>query len=77
MIVAYKNNGWKPDLNDNSQRGYYPYFYKSPFLFFSVNWCDSHSSIPASLLLQSEALVRETVEEFLPELQDSRQTLAY
>lgn len=33
MIVAYKNNGWKPDMNDNDQRKYYCWFYNSPFRF--------------------------------------------
>lgn len=77
MIVAYKNNGWKPDMNDNNQRKYYYLFYNSPFRFFYSNCNGSFSSVASSLLLQDEKKCNEMVEEFLPELKQSRTTLAY
>ena len=77
MIVAYKNKGWKPDLTDNNQNKYYVWFYNSPFRFHDVGWCDSFSNVPASLLLQSEKVAEDMVEEFIFELEQSRTTLAY
>ena len=77
MIVAFKNNGWRPDMNNNNQKKYYCWFYNSPFRFNVSYWFGSHGPVAASLLLQDEKKCKEMVEEFLPELQQSRQTLTY
>lgn len=77
MIVAYKNNGWKPDMNDNNQKKYYCWFYNSPFRFGSSYYYFSYSTVALCFLLQDEQKCKEMVEEFLPELEQSRTTLAY
>ena len=77
MIVAYKNQGWKPNMNDDNQRKYYPWFYNLPFRF-GVSCCrDSGSSVASCFLLQDEQKCKEMVEEFIFELEQSRLTLAY
>jgi hypothetical protein len=77
MIVAYKNNGWKPDMNDDSQKKYYYWFNNSPFSFYDSYYTHSVSNVASSFLLQDEQKCREIVKEFLPELEQSRTTLAY
>lgn len=77
MIVAYKNNGWKPDMKDKTQRKYYCYFYNNPFRFYDSRWYYSSSYVASSLFLQDAEKCREMAEEFIFELEKSRTTLAY
>lgn len=76
MIVAYKNQGWKPNMNDNNQRKYYPWFYNSPFRFGDSHYYVSVSRVASCFLLQDEQKCKEMVEEFIFELEQSRLTLA-
>lgn len=77
MIVAYKNNGWKPNMKDDNQKKYYCYFYNNPFRFYFSCWYGSFRSVSASLFLQDAEKCKEMVEEFIYELEQSKTILAY
>lgn len=77
MIVAYLNKGWKPDMKDNNQKKHYCWFYNHPFRFHYSNWYVSYGVVASCFLLQDEDKCKQMVEEFLPELEQSRTTLAY
>jgi hypothetical protein len=72
MIVAYKNQGWKPNINNSNQRKYYPWFYTSPFCFGDSYCHGSNSDVASCFLLQDEQKCKEMVEEFIFELEQSR-----
>jgi hypothetical protein len=75
MIVAYLNKGWKPDMKNNNQRKYYCWFYNYPFRFYGSSWYVSYSSVAPCFLLQDEDKCKQMVDEFLPELEQSRLSL--
>lgn len=75
MIVAYKNQGWTPDWNNSNEPKYFPYFTMgSSFGFYDCYFWFAGSYVGSRFCFKSLELLKEAVEEFLPQYKLSRLT---
>lgn len=65
VIIAYKNEGWKPDFNNKNQCKYYPWFelVNGEQVLSVVRNYFSSALVPAPTLFKSRELCEETVKE--------------
>ena len=65
-IVNALNEGWTPDLTDDEQYWYWPYFSKTSkgFVFFNVHYYSSLTNLSSRLCFRSREVAQYAAETF-------------
>lgn len=75
MIVAFYNQGWKPDFSNTKEKRHYAWLDPWSLTLVHVSYNGNYLYAPIALLLQKEEYVQDMAKKFLPQLKDSRMSI--